>query len=140
MESTNVNILVSKMVVGKKEHINFRELIRICVWKKIYVKTRKGVQGNKHYYYYFSYKGICNVFFFNKFEFFQNFLKFLKILFSKHIQGYNRVIVSLITRNFFEYGVKSCYKTYPITVKLRSFFKISKKFYKRKFYFNSHRS
>ena len=50
MESKNVNGLVIQIVVGKVEHISFRDfMVRICVRKKIYVKARKGIQGNKHY-------------------------------------------------------------------------------------------
>ena len=51
MKSTNVSVLVSKMLVGNEEHITFRDLlIRICVRKKIYVKSLRGIQGNKHHY------------------------------------------------------------------------------------------
>ena len=49
MESRNVNILVHQVVVGKEEYISFRDLLTLYVRKKIYVKTRKGMQGNKHY-------------------------------------------------------------------------------------------
>ena len=52
MESRNVNVLVRKVVVSKEEDIISRGLLlrSLCVGKKIYVKARKGIQGNKHYY------------------------------------------------------------------------------------------
>ena len=49
MESTNVNVLVRKVMVGKEEHISSRDLLlSLCVRKKIHAKARKGTQGNKN--------------------------------------------------------------------------------------------
>ena len=56
----------------------------------------------------FPYK-INLLIFLNIYEFFQNFLTFLKFLFSKCFQDYGYVIVLSIPRNFLKWNVKFGY-------------------------------
>ena len=50
------------------------------------------------------------IFFMNTFEFFQNFLAFVKITFSKKIQAYNHETVSLTSQEILECDMVSCRK------------------------------